>query len=181
MRNFSLYAIVGISPQKENWTLDKIITVVTKQMREQLTKENLLNMAYTNVTSASTPFFKQLPMPVKKAVLKFGFDYMGERLFTSAFSNVGIIDLPDKLKRRVVDMRLFLGEAMVNQVNVVAATYNGFANIVFSSRVANDEVQRMYASILNESGLAVECFIRNQKNKDYERVSDFFILDSDKN
>lgn len=170
LRNFSLYAIVGISPSKENWSLEKIINVVSTQMNDQITKENLLNMSYTNVTSQNTKLFELLPMAVKKAVLKFGFDYMGERLFTSAFSNVGIVNLPEGLKKHVAGFKLMLGEAMVNQINAVSTTYGGYINLTFSSRVENNDVQRLYAAIIREQGVNIACSVRKSGSMDYEDI-----------
>lgn len=167
LRNFSLYAIVGISPAKCNWTLESIIAAVSNELKEQLSKENLLNMAYTNVTSANTKFFELLPLPLKKAVLCFGFDFMGERLFTSALSNLGVMELPECLKKHITDVRWFVGEAMVNQINAVTVTYNGYTNIIFSSRVLNDEVQKQYAYILNDHGIEVKYITRIHGTKDY--------------
>ncbi len=167
LRNFSLYAIVGISPKKCNWSLESIIDVVSKNLKEQLSKENLMNMAYTNVTSANTKLFELLPLSLKKAALSFGFDYMGERLFTSAFSNLGVIELPDSLKKHISDIRWFIGEAVVNQINAVSVTYNKNTNIIFSSRVLNDAVQKQYAAILNDNGVDVKYITRINGTKDY--------------
>lgn len=167
LRNFSLYAIVGISPKECNWTLESIIDVVSKDLKEQLSKENLLNMSYTNVTSANTKLFELLPLSIKKAALSFGFDYMGERLFTSAFSNLGIIELPESLKKHISDIRWLVGETVVNQINAVSVTYNKNTNIIFSSRVLNDSVQKQYASILNDNGIDVKYITRINGTKDY--------------
>ena len=167
LRNFSLYAIVGIKPDKDKFTLEEIIKSVSKQMQEQLTEENLKNMAYSNVTSQNTKLFEMLPMPVKKAILSFGFDFMGERLFTSAFSNVGLVKFPDGLKEHIVNFKLMLGEAAVNNINTVATTFGNCVNLTFSSRVEDNSLQKAFASTLRNNELTVECSVRNPESLDY--------------
>jgi len=170
LRNFSLYAIVGISPRKCKWTLEKIIEAVSVQLPKQLDKQNMLNMAYTNVSSSNTKFFELLPMWVKKLALRFGFDYLGEKLFTSAFSNLGVVKLPDNLKRHIKEIRWFIGEAVVNQINVTAISFDGNTNLIFTSRVENDELQRTFASILRDSGVEVKHIIKKNGQKEYVEV-----------
>jgi len=171
VRNFSLYTIVGIDPAKGEWNLDRIIEAITEQMKKQLKKEDFTDMVYTNVLSANTLFFNHLPMPMKKLILRFAFDYLGERLFTSTLSNMGSVILPDKLREHIADFRLFLGEAMLHQVNVVTSAYGGFANIIFSSRIENDDLQKTYMSVLCENGLSVERYDRTPGNKDYDHTA----------
>lgn len=167
VRNFSLYTLVGIAPDKDNWNLEKIIAAVTEQMKNQVSKEGFTDMAYTNVSSARTLFFRRLPLPVKKRVLRVCFDCFGERLFTSTLSNMGNIELPEELREHVKDIRPFLGEAMLHQVNAVASAYAGYTNIVFSSRIENSDLQRMYERILNENGIFVERLDRIPGSRSY--------------
>lgn len=169
IRNFSLYAVVGILPCEQDWTLEKIIETVSRQAGEQINKEVLADMAYTNVASSSTWFFEHLPMELKKLILKIGYDYFGERLFTSTLSNMGSVSFPEKLSERIVDFRPFLGQSKLHRVNVVTSAYAGFVNVIFSSGIENDDIQKTYVSILCDNGLDVERYDRTPGNKDYVR------------
>lgn len=169
VRNFSLYAVVGISPREREWTLERIIEAITKQAKEEINKDFLADMAYTNVASSNTWFFEHLPMPLKKLILGIGYDYFGERLFTSTLSNMGSVPFPEKLKERIADFRPFLGQSKLHRVNVVTSAYGGFVNIIFSSGIENDDMQKTYMSILCDNGLDVERFDRLPDNKDYSR------------
>ena len=169
IRNFSLYAIVSIKPREREWTLPEIIETVTAQAKKTITKQTLANIAYTNVKSSNTWFFKHLPMPLKKLALNFGYDYLGERLFTSTLSNMGNIAFPEKLRERIIDFRPFLGQSKLHRVNVVTSAYADFVNIIFSSGIENDDIQKTYMSILKENGLDIERYDRYPDSKDYAR------------
>lgn len=171
LRNFSLYIIVGIYPlKKKNWVLDDIIKEVDRQFKEQLTKENMLNMSYANVTSQSTAFFKALPLPVKRFALNFGYNFLGEQFFTSTISSFGRIRFPEGLDKHIKDCKFILGKAMVSTLNTTAISVNGRNNIAISSKVECDDAQKMFAKILRTMGVNVEYKIRNRKTREYDVI-----------
>ncbi len=171
LRNYSLYIIVGIYPlKKKNWILEDIIREVDRQFKEQLTKENMINMAYSNVTSQRTALFKALPMSVKRFALGFGYNYLGEQFFTSALSSFGRIRFPEGLDKHVKDCKFVLGEAMVSGMNSTAVSVNGRNNITMSAKVDCDDAQKMFAKILRTMGVNVEYKVRNRKTRQYDAV-----------
>ena len=171
VRNFSLYIIVGIYPlKKKKWMLDDIIKEVDRQFKEQLTEQNMLNMAYSNVTSQNTALFKALPMAVKRFVLTFGYNFLGEQLFTSTISSFGRITFPEGLKEHIADSKFILGKSMVSRINSTAVSVNGRNNITFSSKVDCDDAQKMFAKILRTLGVNVEYKVRNRKTRQYDVI-----------
>ena len=171
LRNFSLYIIVGIYPlKKKNWILEDIIKEVDKQFKEQITKENMLSMAKANVSSQSTAFFKALPIPVKRKILSFGYNYLGEQFFTSTISSFGRIKFPEGLSDHVKDCKFVLGKAMLSTINATAISVNGRNNITFSAKVACKDAQNMFVKILRTMGVNVEHKVRNRKTQQYDVV-----------
>ena len=130
-RNSSLYIIVS-AKAKDAENFEELLKIVQKQFKEKLTKENMQNTAYTNVSSAKLKIFKMLPVCIKKPILKFGYSHLGENQFTTTMTDIGIIRLDDELSRIVEEIFFVLGKQKTKPINTAISTYNGTAKIVVS-------------------------------------------------
>ncbi len=167
MRNFSLSSTLGISPKKENWTLEKIIETVGPQLQSQLGIDRFINEAYTNVSATNSKIFELIPVPLKKFAFSLGADLMGERLLASTFSNLGPADVPASIKENVLSLRMLLGEDRIKQINLSSTTYNGNLELIFTSRVENQSVQNIMETLLKESGVNIKRIERKVGSREY--------------
>lgn len=131
-RNGALYFLVSVKPN-EIKNFETLIRIVCKQFEENLTKDNLQNLAYTNVKTAKLKAYTLLPLSMKKAVLKIGYNRFGENQFTSTLTNLGIFNLDNSMKEIISDVYFILGKQKTKPVNLAVTTYESQTRIVVSS------------------------------------------------
>lgn len=151
-RNSSLYFYVEHSP-KSNMSFEELLESVTKQFKENLTKEKMQNLAYTNVKDANSLIFKIIPVWMKKIVLGVGHRIFGGNLSTSTITNLGIMKMPEELNGFVKEMYFILGEEKVNPLNLTVTSFNGVCRIAVSSSVDSSKFLGAFSKELSEHGV----------------------------
>lgn len=130
-RNSSLYFLVSANVE-ETKIFSDLLEKVKKQFKENVTDENMRNLAYTNVSSANLKVFKILPVSVKKAILKFGYTHLGENQFTATMTDIGVIKSDEKLGDLVESIYFVLGKQKTKPINIAVTTYGETARIIIS-------------------------------------------------
>ena len=153
IRNASLYFLVEIKPN-ETKDFNALIASVKEQFEKNLTKENMQNLAYSNVKCAKMKAFNILPVNLKKAVLNIGYTSFGENQFTSTLTNLGIVKPDIKVQNLVSNIYFVLGKEKTKPLNLTVTTYNERVNIVVSSVIKCDNFIQTVRDILAGDGIA---------------------------
>lgn len=153
-RNSSLYFYVEHKP-KSGMSFEELLQSVTKQFKENLTKEKMQNLAYTNVKDANSLIFRIIPVWMKKIVLGIGHRIFGGNLSTSTITNLGIMKMPEELNGFVKEMYFILGEEKVNPLNFTVTSFGGVCRIAVSSCVDSSKFISAFSKELSEHGVAV--------------------------
>lgn len=158
MRNFSSYK--NFSLEKFDATLQDCIEVAQAGMAE-INKDYLMKNINANVLAQKNIFVRLLPLYVKELALKYSFNTYGERLFSTAFSNLGVLKVPDEMKEFVTGYEVMIGRAKLNSLNVAVCSYNGTATITFTRRIQQSNVEKVFFRKLAELGVEVELYSNN--------------------
>ena len=125
MRNFILYAMLGINPRLGDYSFDDICQIISAQMKQQYTRKNMTAMIKTNVDSEINPFIKIVPLFIKDIIMKAIFLAVGEKKSLFSFSNLGLVTVPEEYSKKVCRMDFVLGSQSSAPYNVAALTYGG--------------------------------------------------------
>lgn len=155
LRNFSLFANVGIDPQSRDYTFDEILSEIVPKIKKSLSKEMLSRMASTNVSDSNLLIFRLAPLLLKRLILKIGAAIYGSRLMTSSQTNLGIITVPPRMEEHVDHFEMLIGEILKNALNCATITYQDTIAITFTSTSAVTDIQRFFFAFLAEQGLHV--------------------------
>ena len=151
LRNFSLYFLASVP--KGEVTIERILENVRREFKEGTDKDLLQRTINTNVSQQDAAAFRVLPRPVKHALLRVGGALFGERMFTSALSNLGIFKVPDELVPHIKTFHAILGQVPTNHIHTTAYCYNGTLGLMFSSRLASREIEHTMQNLLRERGV----------------------------
>ena len=157
MRNFSQYLNYEIPVSKENGNFAMLLNIV-KEQSKNLNVEHFQQMINTNIRSERNFFVRIMPLAIKDPVLKLFYNRVGERLFTSTLSNLGVCELPEELNEKISNYHFILGATKLNRINLTAVTFNGKCSITFSSRLVEGRVIREFFKTLADVGLKVEIY-----------------------
>ena len=99
---------------------------------------------------------KITPNLIKKPILKLSFYIYGDRLFTSPFSNIGLVKVPEGMEKHIEKFEMVIGKTPQNTIYCTAASFNGIMNITFSSVSEEEKIQSFYFDFLREHGVDVK-------------------------
>lgn len=156
LRGFSLYVNTCLYPHIASLTFEDVLTEVSAQLKEGFKKENLAARVAANTAAQNSAWFRRMPLALKKAVLKIGYVLFGERSMTTAFTNLGVVKIPAGMEAYLDHFDFVAGGTLVIYINCAIATCNEVVNIIFSSRSAMTDVQRVFFAFLAQQGLRVD-------------------------
>ena len=153
-RNGSLYILVGVK-RSDVKNFDDILESVKAQFKKYLTKENMLNMSYSNVVTSNLKAFDLLPLSLKKFVLNIGYTACGEDQFTATLTNTGVLDLGENLNSLVSDAYFILGKQKTKPINIAISTFKNSAKLMVSTVYENEKFTKKLADLLDTYGVSL--------------------------
>ncbi len=155
-KNCSLYANIGIEPDKKEYTFEDILAETVIQLKAGVEKDTLRKIASTNSADANLLIFRILPIFIKKMVLKIGYMIYGPRLMTSCFSNLGVVSVPKGIEEQIDHFEVTLGSREKSRLNCGAISYGNILNINLSSISEETAIQRFFFTFLSEQGISIK-------------------------
>ena len=171
LRNFSLYANIGIHPNKRDYTFDEILVETAQNFKEGFSKETLSSLAITNIADANHIFLRCAPIFLRNVFIRIGFDLFSHRTFTSALSNVGIVTLPKGLAEQVEHFEFVLGNAKKSKLECGTVTFGNVMDICFTSLSNITDIQRLFFTHLTEQGINVSIQSNIQNGLPWEKIN----------
>lgn len=151
-RNF-FYTVLVSYKYKENDSLENIISEVTKQLRENLKKENLQKMLNAYMLVEKLIFIRIIPNFVKDFCLRF-FSYLGRIGQTTVLSNLGIIKVPVEYEGYIDS---FSAISSTEDLQLVVCSFKDVLTLGFSSHLVSKDVERtMLKYIVNDKKTKVK-------------------------
>lgn len=151
-RNASLYFLVEIKPNNIS-DFDSLIKSVKKQFEQALNKENMQNLAYSNVKCAKMKAYNLLPIPLKKIALNIGYTKFGENQFTSTITNLGVVRLDSRAENVVSSVYYMLGKEKTKPLNLAVTTYDNETRILVSSTIDSTKFINTMCEIFLADGI----------------------------
>lgn len=156
LRNFSSYINASIDPRYGEYTFDEIVTHVHHYMRYEMTEKHLNARLAKNVKSERNLLLRVAPLFVKNFALNIAFQLVGETLFTSVLTNMGIVDVPDEMKPHVKYFDCLLGPPRYNKVGCALNSYEDLLVINFTRTIKEAYVEREFFSFLVRQGVPIK-------------------------
>lgn len=151
-RNFFSLISVRYNFSKSPGTFEDIIQSVEKQLKQNLTKENLAQNIDTFASLEHNVFARIVPLAVKDIALKIAYG-VSQKTSTVTLSNVGIVNMPEPLSQYI---RTFNVCASTNRLQACVCSYNGRLSIDFTSPFISSDIQRRFFRDITEKGIPVE-------------------------
>lgn len=167
IRNFFVTMNAKYKFDEENTELKTVVEDVDKQFKENLTKESLsekfnrYTMIEHNIAVRIIPYF------IKNILLKI-FYKMEMSACTTSLSNVGIVSMPEEVKKYIDMFTFFSG---TEELQVCVCSYDDKTTIGFTSRYINSEIEKNF--FRNLSSMGVDITINTNQT---DEVDDYEIL-----
>lgn len=149
LRNFVSVINVAHSPTN-NTLLREIVDDVTQQMKNQLTVESLSYVCCSHVEYLQKVYLRPVPLFIKESVISSTQNRDGENKKTITLSNVGIVDIPDEMKKHIIHMESILYPTVKSPISCAIITFNGCTAISFTRSIVESDIIRLFFKHLSD-------------------------------
>ena len=165
VRNFfNTIAIIYKSNEEDN--LEDIIESVSKQFKENLTKEVLDQKMNSLAVLENIFIIRLVPIFIKDIVLKYFYE-KSKKEQTITLSNVGIVEMPKELEHYI---KLFDVFASTEKTQVCMCSYLDNMTLSFTSHLVNTEIQKNFFKELSSKGIEVVINDNVVEDTNYEEL-----------
>ena len=153
VRNFSMYCGVKI-PVEKIGNKEELIAEINAQLAEKSAKDKMREMITAAVNLVSS--IRMIPLIIKQPIAKIVYGFLGETLYTTTFSNLGVVNIPPEFCEHIESIDFCLGAQMTNRLACTAVTCNGIAVFTISKMTADPTFEEKMYQLLLDDGIAVE-------------------------
>lgn len=156
MRNFFLSVEPWIDPRLGEYSLEEIAAKVHHYMRYEVDRKFLNQQITRNVKGELNIMGRLLPLTLKNGLLPILYKIMGENNYTSGFSNLGPVEVPDEMAAHIERFDFFSPPSEGNRIKSTALSWQGNLYISFGSLVNETEIERLFFTSLRKMGIPVK-------------------------
>lgn len=158
MRNFAMFSRPGIDfvNNEENVDLKTCIEVCSKQIKEGSTKEVIDTIIASNVKTEKNWLLKIAPLFLKDIAMQIGYSKLGDTLHTTSLSNLGLVSLPEGVKKHVKEFVFALGASYSSRFSMAVIGYESFLNLTFTRDFVETTIEREFIRFFTSQGVEVE-------------------------
>lgn len=153
VRNFSMYFGVRI-PVEEINDVDSIIPCIEKQLNQKATKENMTKMVTATKKLISSINF--IPLLIKQPVAKIIYGFLGEKIFTTTLSNLGVVKMPNKYCEYIESMDFVLSTTVTNRASCSMITFNDIVTLSISKMTVDPTFEDQMYELFKKDNINVD-------------------------
>ena len=154
MLNFSLFSRVGVDVNDAP-SFEDIIRRVETCLKKDTDKETLQNKINVTAKTERLFLFRILPLPIKQFIFKVSGLFFGNSKKTMTFSNMGVVNIPDEMKKDVEEISIMASTAKTSPRALTSVSALGKTTVTFARKIVDTSVEREFFRILSGEGLDV--------------------------
>ncbi len=152
VRNFSMYCGIRIPIEKVG-NREELLAEINAQLLEKSEKEKMREMITAAVNIVSS--IRLIPLAVKQPIAKMIYGMLGEKIYTTTLSNLGVVSFPKELEAHIESMDFCLGAQVTNRLACAAITCGGVATFSISKMTADPAFEEKMYQLLEADGITV--------------------------
>ncbi len=156
MRNFFLIVGLRIDPRLGRFTFDEILQKIYHYMRVEINKKYINQQIKRNVRGEVHPVIRSLPLFIKNIGLSFIYNFAGDNQYTSNFSNLGKVTLPESLTGYIEGFDFYPPPNPKYKISCTAISYKDRLSISFGKLIEESDIERFFFTKLIKIGIPVK-------------------------
>ena len=153
MNFFAITAIEFLSDGKD-YAFEDILSMVNKQMDENITKEKLEEIISYNVSNEKKPLVRFAPLVIKYIALQLVYRRVSRRN-TMTLSNLGPIKILPEFEKYIEGFHFIIGVSKKQKMKCGVCSYKDKVVVTFSSVLKDTYLQRAFFRALTKEGIDV--------------------------
>ena len=156
IRNFIVMVKPSIHPGMGDYSFEEIVQEVHNYMRYHVTPKHLAANIHTNLAVQQNPIVRIVPLFIKDIVVRSTYRQVNDKQSTAGMTNLGIVQLPEKMRPFVERFEVMMGQPFSNRTNAAIVTYNNHLSITFTSSIVESDVEMLFFRHLVKEGIHVK-------------------------
>lgn len=144
LRNFVLYALPTLEPQDGSKPFTERLRSFGDQIRSQIERSRMASIMAYNVKTQENWLFRHIPRFIKCACLKIGYQFFGESNSSVTVTNLGSVQLPEKMRPFVENIEVILTPRIRSPYGCSIISYNGWVYINISRFSRDPELEDIF-------------------------------------
>lgn len=149
LRNFSMYCGIRL-PLAEISEPDELIPEIMRQLTDKASYKAMNEMV--KATNLLTNAIRFIPLFLKAPVVRMVYGFLGDRIFCSTLSNLGVVSLPPEISERVDSFDFVLG-AGTNRASCSVVTFGNTATLSVTKNTIDPSFEEALYELLYRDGL----------------------------
>lgn len=154
MKNFFAMVFATFKPEKESYTFSEVLQIVSEDLKEQITPENLNNIMSYNVSNEKNWILRAVPLVIKNFVMKQVYG-ASARATSATVTNIGNIELKEPYRQYVEHFYTTLSMSKGQNMKGGICSYNGMLTFTFSSVLMDLSIQKCFFQTIAKDGVSI--------------------------
>lgn len=150
VRNFSMYCGIRI-PIEKIGNKEALLAEINAQLLQKAEKEKMREMITAAVNIVSS--IRVIPLAIKQPIAKMIYGILGEKIYTTTFSNLGVVTFPEEFMEHIDSMDFCLGAQVTNRLACTAITCAGIATFSISKMTLDPAFEEKMYQLLLADGI----------------------------
>jgi hypothetical protein len=150
VRNFSMYCGIRI-PIEKIGNKEELLAEINAQLLQKAEKEKMREMITAAVNIVSS--IRLIPLAIKQPIAKMIYGMLGEKIYTTTFSNLGVVNFPEEFMEHIDSMDFCLGAQVTNRLACTAITCAGVATFSISKMTLDPAFEEKMYQLLLADGI----------------------------
>ena len=154
MKNFFVMIAGHFRPEKDSYNFEEVLQIVAKDLKEQMTKENLDTILSYNVSNEQNVFLRPIPIFIKNYAIRSVYG-MTANTATATLTNVGTVELREPYRDYVEHFYAMLSMSKGQNLKGAICSYNGTLILTFTSCLTDNAIQKRFFQTITAEGVEV--------------------------
>mgnify|MGYP003295597772 CR=1 FL=1 len=152
LANFTTFITPGIINSKNNYEFSDVVNIVKQYLKDNVKEEKVNRQFSKMVALEKNPFIHIIPLFIKNPIMRYIY-LRQNRYFSSTFSNLGNVILPDEMSNYVSKVDFMLGQASIPKSIGSCVSYNNKTIINISRTVKENKIEKVFFETLEKIGV----------------------------
>ena len=147
MANFTTFVTPEIKDTYKEYSFSDIVDMIRSYLKNQVNEENI-NKQFSKMVKLERNFFiKLIPLFIKIPIMRAIY-LRQNKYFSTTFSNLGNVVLPDDISEYIEDINFMLGQASIPKCIGGCVSYNDKTHINLSRTIKDDIIEKTFIETL---------------------------------
>ncbi len=154
IKNFFVVITASFKPEKEHYTFEDIIDIVSNDLKDQMTKENLEKLFSYNVANEKNLIMRVVPLFIKNMAMRHVYN-TSAKANTTTVTNLGLIKVKEEYEEYIEQFHATLSPSKGQYIKGTVCSYSDTLVFTFSSILKDTSIQKTFFRIFVKDGVNV--------------------------